>query len=79
MIFLGKPLIMVSSLTYAMKGKELLNRNGFNANLVRTPRRKNVEGCGYSIVVSNNVDDAESLLNENGIPILGRVNGDDTA
>ena len=76
---MGKPLIMVSSITYAMKGKELLNRNGFHADLVRTPRRKNVTGCGYSIAVSDKAEDAEELLKQHGIPIMGRVNGDDTA
>ena len=75
---MSKPLIIVSSITYAMKGKELLNKNGFHADLVRTPRRKNVTGCGYSIAVSDKVEDAEKFLRQNGIPIMGRASGDDT-
>lgn len=70
-------LIMVSSITYAIKGKDLLNKSGFKADIVRTPRRHNVTGCGYSIFVKDRTDEAESYLKEYGIPILGRTSRDD--
>lgn len=75
---MNKPLIMISSITYAMKGKELLNRNGFRADIVRTPRQENVTGCGYSLFVKDRTDEAEKFLEEYNIPILGRVDRDDS-
>ena len=69
---MGKPLIMVSSITYALKGKEILSKRGFAADLVRTPKHKNVGGCGYSIYVPKDTDKAEEVLREQGIRVIGR-------
>ena len=68
-----QPLIMVSSITYAMKGRDLLNNKGFHAYLERTPRHENVGGCGYSIAVSDRADEAEEILRQAGIRVLGRI------
>ena len=73
---MGKPLIMMTSITYAMKAKDLLLRNGIRADLVRTPRHENVGGCGYSLYVPKNTDKAENLLKEANIKILGRADRD---
>lgn len=78
MIIVGKPLIMVSSVTYALKGKEILNRKGFTADLVRTPKHKNIGGCGYSIYVPKNTDKAEEILKESGIKVIGRTDKEGT-
>ena len=47
---MGK-LIMVSSVTYAMKGKELLKSYGIRAEVERTPKNSQSKGCGYSLYV----------------------------
>ncbi len=70
---MGKPLIMISSITFAMKGKELLTKKGFSADLVRTPRHENIGGCGYSIYVPKDTDEAEEILRDAGIKVLGRA------
>ena len=34
-IFMGKPFLLVSSITYAMKGREILSRHGFRVYVER--------------------------------------------
>ena len=72
-----KRLLQVNSITYAVKGRELLKRNGFKAYIERTPNNLDRVGCGYSIFVSGDVDAAEALLNNAGIKVLSREVGGD--
>ncbi len=73
---MGKPLIMVSSVTYAMKAKELLTRHGIRGYVERIPRTAET-GCGYGVYVPQGADTAERILRENNIRILGRMEQDD--
>lgn len=70
-----KQLIMVSSITYAIKGREHLRGKGFKAYIERTPGNLDTAGCGYSIYVSGDADAAEQILKDAGIKILGRSGG----
>ena len=70
---MGKPLIMVSSVTYAMKGKQILNNAGIRCEIERNPKRDIANGCGYSLYVPKNTDEAEKILKENNIKIIGRA------
>lgn len=70
---MDKPLIMVSSVTYAMKGKQLLNSAGIRAEIERTPKRDVKNACGYSLYVPKDTDEAEKILKENNIKIIGRA------
>lgn len=67
-----KDLIIVSSITYAMKGKELLERAGFRAYITRLPRGIENVGCGYCIYVDRDTDRAERFLRQAGIRVSGR-------
>lgn len=69
---LKRDLIIVSSVTYAMKGKELLQKRGFQAYITRLPQREEGAGCGYCIYVNGNTDLAEQILRTAGIRVLGR-------
>ena len=69
---MGKPVILVSSVTYAMKGRDLLFRRGIRAFVERIPPTSQ-SGCGYGLYVPQGVEEAESLLRENHIKILGRA------
>ena len=40
---MGKPLILVSSITYAMKGRDLLNRKGISSYLERIPKMERAD------------------------------------
>ena len=72
---MGKPLIMMSSITYAMKSRDILFKYGIKAYVERTPKGSNA-GCGYSIYVPAKTDEAERILSSMGIRILGRMERD---
>ena len=66
-----KKLIMVSSITYALKGRDLLRSKGFKAYIERTPSMFDRVGCGYSVYVNGDLDRALELFRENGIRVYG--------
>ena len=65
-------MIKVSSVTHAMKGKEILLNRGIRARVERTSRSIDPTGCGYSISVSGNADLAEEILKKSGVKVTGR-------
>lgn len=65
-------ILILSSITYAMKSRELLFRFGIRAYVERLPRTKET-GCGYGVYVPNGIEEAERILRENGVRILGRA------
>lgn len=75
---MGKPLILVGSITYAIKGRNVLARMGIRSYVERTPRTGPDGGCGYSIYVPENTDEAEDILLRYGIRVNGRTERGDT-
>lgn len=73
---MGKPLIVVSSVTYAVKSKELLMRHGIRGYVERVPKTEKT-GCGYAVYVPDGADAAERILQENGVRVLIRLDKDD--
>ena len=69
---MGKPLIVVSSVTYALKSKEILFERGIRAYVERIPQTKET-GCGYGVYVPNDTDEAERILRDHEIKILDRI------
>lgn len=67
-----KQLIIVGSVTYAMKGREILFYHGIRAYIERLPRTPDTPGCGYGIYVPSRADEAEKILREAHIHVLGR-------
>lgn len=59
-------LIAVSSITYAMKAKRLLNGMGYYCEIEKTPKNLS-SGCGYSIRVKDGSDVITGILKNNGI------------
>lgn len=70
---MNKSMIVMTSITYAMKAKTLLNSLGMYCEVVRTPKNLGT-GCGYSIVVKNDPDEVISILNDRRIPHRGKYN-----
>lgn len=66
-------MILLSSVTYAMKSRDILFQHGIKAYVERSPRTKETLGCGYGIYVPEKTDEAERILQEIGIKILGRA------
>lgn len=69
-----KKVIVLSSVTYALKAQELLKSNGIYSNITRSKSVKSVRGCGYGISFDPSaIDTVQTLLVKNGIPIIGSV------
>lgn len=64
-------LLAVSSITYAMKAKKLLNSMGIFCEVSKTPKNLS-SGCGYSVRIWDNPDYVAGILEKNGIAIKGR-------
>ena len=73
---MGKPFLLVSSITYAIKSRELLFRHGIKAYVERTTHIRENQGCGYGVYVPRSADRAEQILREAGIRVLGRIERD---
>ena len=69
-------LILLPSVTYAMKAKGILDNHRIQAYIQRTPSRVTVKSCGYCLFVPGNADRAEQLLRQNGVRVLGRAERD---
>lgn len=65
-------LILLPSVTYAMKAKSILDKYKIRSYIQRTPKTVKTRSCGYCLFVPNDADRAEKLLRENGIRVLGR-------
>ena len=64
--------LTVKSVTFAMKGKEILTQRGISATVQRTPKLSQTESCGYSIAVpSIYKDTALGILSDHGIVVTG--------
>lgn len=67
---MSEPYINVTSVTYAIKARDLLLRHGIRSSIGRTPGHVDQNGCGYSVFIRGNRQAAEEILWENGIKIL---------
>lgn len=72
---MSKKGLKVGSVTLAMKGKDLLQKNGYKTYLTRNLQPEKTEGCGYILYINNFDLKALHVLENNGIKILGEVEG----
>ena len=61
-----KNTIAMRSLTYAVKMKDYLMKNGIRSQLVRTPGGAANGGCGYSLYVPEKYSRALALIKSGG-------------
>ena len=64
-------IITTGSITHAIKGRDLLRKNGFKARISKRISGKNANGCAYEIYVDSNDYSIENLLLKSGIKIVG--------
>lgn len=64
--------LAVGSVTNAMRGKELLAKNGLFAFVGRV-KPDEQSGCGYTLTVTGDVEKAERLLKAAGIRVRRTV------
>lgn len=63
-------IILVSSITYAIKGRDLLRKQGLHAYVERKTNGDTNNSCGYVIIVNGNIKKIVSVLSDAGIKIL---------
>lgn len=71
---MGKPLLTMSSITRAMRARELLRRHGIEASMERVPHIPGV-GCGYGVFVPARQEEARALLRGAGFALPGGRDG----
>ena len=72
---MSKQFIVVGSVTYAMRGRDVLSRNAIGSRIEKISNSK-LGGCGYALYVPEDFDRAVRLLEENEIKIRGTLRGD---
>ncbi|WP_099204693.1 DUF3343 domain-containing protein [Scatolibacter rhodanostii] len=65
-------LILMKTVTYAMKGRDVLTQWGISCRVERIPKTRET-GCGYVLAVQGDINYAENVLRQNGIRTYGRV------
>lgn len=62
--------ISVTSITYAIKGRDFLRKHGIRAYTERNTNSDGGVGCGYVIVAYGNREKIVNALNNIGVKIL---------
>lgn len=62
--------IHVGSVTSAMRGKQVLAEQGIRAYLHRASRPADGDGCGYSLLITDDVARAEQILRNKGVRVV---------
>lgn len=62
--------IYVTSITYAIKGRDVLRKHGFKAYIERKTNTNGTAGCGYVIIAQGNRNKITSTLMNFGINVL---------
>lgn len=66
-----KSIIVVKSITYAMRGQQLLNNYGISAYIERNTGAASKYGCGYSVRVKTvEAARAAEILKSSGIRVV---------
>ncbi len=64
--------LVLTSMTYAYKAQELLNKHGIKNSLTRNAQTQRIRGCGYGIVIDTSQSQyVQNLLLNNGVKIAG--------
>lgn len=75
---MGKPVILLSSVTLAMKGQRLLQKSGMHCDIERIQNYNQNGGCAYGLKVQDgDVKKAMEILMANRILIVGLHEGRD--
>ncbi len=73
MIKVNRVNIKFSSVTYALRAKEIVEQNGGRAVIRKNPHPSKTEGCGYVVIVTGNTEKMINILNVNKIKYIGYV------
>ena len=63
-------IVLVNSITYAIKGRDMLRKQGFRAYIERKTNSSGNTGCGYVIVVEGKREKISNILINSGVKVL---------
>ena len=63
-------IIVTGTVTYAIKAKEVLRKNGFSANVIKISEKDSNIGCGYAVNFKGDIDKAIELLEKYSVKVL---------
>jgi hypothetical protein len=63
--------IKFSSVTHALRAKEMIEQYGGKANIRKNPHPKPGEGCGYGIIIYNDAEKYINIIKLNKIRYIG--------
>ncbi len=66
----GQSVLVVRSVTSAMRGQKLLESSGISAYVQRNTAPNSNQGCGYGISISGDVSKAAGILAGAGIKVV---------
>ena len=68
-----KTLFILNSITYAMKGRDLLRAHKIKAEIKRVPKNEVLHGCGYGLLIYGDTEQALHLLSKARIKIINKI------
>lgn len=68
---MGRYVVSTGTITYAIKGRDLLRSLGYKAYVERRQYGLGSKGCGYVIVFEGNPEKAKAALQGAAVKILG--------
>lgn len=63
-------IIITGTITYAIRGRDLLRKHSFRASVERNLSGSNRYGCGYGIAVYGDINEAVRILKDHNIKVL---------
>ena len=63
-------MVVTGTITYALRGRDILRKKGSKATVERNPGGSNRYGCGCGIAVIGDIDGTIRILKDNGIKVL---------
>lgn len=65
-----KLVITTGTVTYAIKGRDVLRQNGYTAKIERKNSLSGSAGCGYTVVTNGEKQKILEILTKAGVKIL---------
>lgn len=73
MLFLNYNVLVLSTITYAMKGRDILRKQGITSYVERVSMVKEGQSCGYGLYIPEKIEDAEEILAKYNIKVIERT------
>lgn len=68
--FLNGNIIITGTITYALRGRDLLRQHNFRASVERNLTLNKRYGCGYGIAVYGDIEEALKILRDYNVKVL---------